>query len=197
MALEGSARVTPVRKALLALAALLVLVALAGIGATAAGWEPVGPADLPVGAYAPTVGGGPNLTTLDNGTFAVHGTTYEAELLGFEQMGGGAHVFTARIVRTGGDGGRLWPDSLTVDLGGQRAGAAFYGVPAAADRQPEVVGDSLQATVIAQPPQPGEGNATAELVLRTYREIGFGVWREDPLVLRFEFPYRVSGPGIP
>jgi len=194
VALRRCPRVTPRRKALLAGAALLVLVALLGIGAVAMGWEPVGPADLPVASYAPTPGDNASTRTLDHGAFTVQGTTYEAELLGVsEPRGTGLQPYEVRIVRTGGEGGRVWPASLTLQSPEGAGGSAFYGIPGEV-QQPGVEGGALVSRLGATIP-PAQGNATVELTLRTYREVAWGVWREDPLTLRFAFAYdaRVTG----
>lgn len=88
-------RVTPRQRALAAIAVVLVLVALVGIGVTAAGWEPVGPARLPALAQPDLQG------AVDRGDFDVHGTHYRAYLLGSP-----GH-YEAYVYRTGGEGGRI------------------------------------------------------------------------------------------
>ena len=183
---------TPRQKALGVVAVVLIVLAVAGIVATAVGWEPVGPADLPVKAYAPTPGDGATFRTLDHGSFEVHGATYEAELMGFSNTtDGSVHGYEVRIVRTGGDGGRVWPSEAVARTGNETLASFVFGVPGQVPREPDVEDGVLVARLDMTPPA-GEGNATVDVTLRTYREIGVGVWREEPLGLRFTYAYSGS-----
>jgi hypothetical protein len=135
--------VNPRQRALGVVAALLVLLAIGGIGATFAGWEPVGPAVLPV---RPELASPPGPGAVDRGEFAVQGATFAALLFGSP-----GH-WQVTLVHTGGAGGRIAAEGGSVDSNG--------------------------ALVVDL------GGAT-NLTLRTYRESWIGVWRAEPLTLRF------------
>jgi hypothetical protein len=139
----GSAGVTPRQRILGVVAVLLVVGAVSGITATALGWEPVGPAALPV---RPELASPPGPGAVDRGEFVVQGATFAALLFGSP-----GH-WQATLVHTGGAGGRIAAEGGSIDSNG--------------------------ALVVDL------GGAT-NLTLRTYRESWIGVWRAEPITLRF------------
>lgn len=168
--------VTPGRKLAFTLATVLVAAAAAGLVAMGFGWLPVAPPDLPVAAYAPRVGNATDYdTTLDHGTFEARGSRYEAELVGPSVATGGAY-YEVRIVRTGGDGGRIVLSSLTVldeknATLGQAEGACHR--------------DGAACLLADVALTPGNRTLRAEAIVGVYRESWIGAWRADPIVLVF------------
>ncbi|GEM_PF-6413795 len=109
MVLGAPRRVTPRQRALGIVAVLLVVGAVSGIAATALGWEPVGPAALPV---RPELASPPGPSPVDRGSFDVQGSAFTAMLYGSP-----GH-WQATIVHTAGAGGRIAAEGGRVDGNG-------------------------------------------------------------------------------